>query len=146
MINEWLQILTMTVSGALFSAGGTHIPDIGGQKWLRRIALPIFLAFICVLSHVIWWKALCLAVTLFGVLSLGYGERTPYWLKAIVFTGYGVAFLWIGFSLWVVLTPILCFGLFCLSNWKLTAKNFWWKYVEFSYGLFLAVTLISVLH
>jgi hypothetical protein len=145
MINEWLQIIVMAVGGVLFAAGGTDIPGIGGQKWLRRIVLPLFFAFICVLSHVVWWKCVLLGSFLFVALSLGYGSRTPYWKKALVFSTYGLSFLVIGWSIWVVLTPVLCFSLFCLSNWKPVAQWFWWKQIEFFYGLFLSITLISAL-
>jgi hypothetical protein len=139
-------IVVMALGGILFAAGGTDIPGIGGQKWLRRYVLPVFFAFICLLSHVIWWKALGMAVSLIVILSCPYGSKTPYWLKALVFSGYGAAFLWIGFTFWVIATPVICFALFCLSNWKLTAKSFWWKMVEFSYGFLLAITLISCIN
>lgn len=42
-ISEWLAILAMASGGILFAAGGTHIPKIGGQKWIRRFALPAVL-------------------------------------------------------------------------------------------------------
>ena len=144
-MNEWLQIVVMAVSGVLFSGGGTDIPGIGGQKWLRRFVLPLFMGLICVLNGVSWWQSIILASCLCISLSLGYGSSTPYWRKALVFLTYGLSFLVIGWSAWVVLTPLICFSLFCLSNWKPMAKWFWWKQVEFFYGLFLSITLIYAL-
>ena len=38
---SWLMIVVMMISGGLFAAGGTDIPGIGGQKWLRRMLLRL---------------------------------------------------------------------------------------------------------
>jgi hypothetical protein len=123
----------------LFAVGGTK-----GKYW-RRFVLPSGLLVIAILSHVIWWKSVLMTISLIVALSLGYGERTPYKWKAAVFSTYGLSFLWIGWSWWIVLCPVLCFLLFCLSNWKPTESMFSWKWIEFVYGLFLAVTFISIL-
>lgn len=144
-MNEWVMILVMSASGALFAAGGTHIDGIGGQKWIRRFLLPAILASIALLSHVVWWKAVGMAVSLIVALSMGYGSRTPYWLKMVTFVTYGASFLWLGFSYWVILTPILCFSLFCLSNWKPMATTFFWKACEFLYGTLIGITFISTI-
>ena len=137
-MNEWLMIGIMAWCGILFAVGGTK-----GKYW-RRFVLPSGLLVVSLLSGVIWWKAVAMTLSLIVTLSLGYGERTPYWLKAAVFMMYGVSFLWFGFSLWIVLSPLLCFGLFCLSNWKLTADSFFWKACEFLFGTFIGITFISV--
>ena len=83
-------------------------------------------------------------ISLSAALHLGYGSRTPYWLKAVVFSTYGISFLWLGWSNWIWMTPLLCFGIFCLSNWKPMANTFFWKACEFLYGVFIGITFISV--
>lgn len=138
-MSEWLMIFIMVWCSSLFAIGGTK-----GKYW-RRLVLPLGLAGIALFSHVLWYKAVLMAISLIVSLSMGYGERDPYINKFMVFCLYGMSFLWIGWSWWVVLTPILCISLFALSNWKPTAKMFFWKYVEFSYGLLLAVTFISTI-
>jgi hypothetical protein len=136
MTNEWLAILIMTLSGALFAIGGT------GWKPARRYVLPVLLAVTAYFSHISWWQCLGMAVTLIVALSAGYGERTPYWRKALVFAGYGLSFLWIGWTWWIVITPVVCLGLFWLSNNKLTARTFFWKAVELLYGALIGITFI----
>jgi hypothetical protein len=140
MVNEWMQILVMASCGALFAIGGT------GWKPARRYGIPVLLLVIALISGVLWWKSVLMALSLVIALSLGYGDKTAYWLKAIVFATYGLSFLWIGWSLWVVLTPVLCFSLFCLSNWKITSKDFFWKACEFIYGTLIGITFISVVN
>lgn len=129
-------ILILAVCGVLFALGGT------GWKPARRFGIPLFLAGIALfMTDTI--RSAGLLVCLIIALSLGYGESKPYWYKALVFLAYGLSFLWIGFSLWVVLTPILCLSMFWLSNLKLTANAFFWKAVEFLMGVFLGITFIS---
>jgi hypothetical protein len=144
-MNEWIIILTMSFCSILFASGGTDIPVIGGQKWLRRFGIPIFLSIIAVLSHVIWWKVSIMAILLIIGLSAGYGENSNYWKKLAVFCMYSVPFLIIGWSIWVVITPIICLLLFKLSNIEQTANDFKWKYVEFAFGYLISVTFISCL-
>ena len=138
-MNEYLMILIMAVCGTLFAVGGTF------WKPARRYGIPLFLAVIAVLSGVILWKSLAMGFSLIAALSMGYGDRYWWWMKAVVFSAYGASFLWIGSSLWVLLTPILCFGLFFLSNWKPTANVFFWKACEFMFGTLIGITFISVL-
>ena len=130
-MNEWLMILTMAVCSILFAAGGTHIDGIGGQKWLRRYGIPIFLAFIAVLSHVLWWKVAIMATLLTIGLSAGYGEGSGYLKKLLTFCLYGLPFIAIGWSYWIAVTPLLCLLIFILSNLKQTQEMFKWKYCEF---------------
>jgi len=143
-VNEWIQIAVLVWCVFLFPAGGTDIPKIGGQKWLRRILMSIGLGVLAGLLTT-WWQGVGYALTLFGVLSCPYGSKTPYWLKALVFTGYGATSLWFGYSWWLLITPILCLGLFFFSNLKLTAKSFPWKICEGAMGFLVAAAYIAAI-
>lgn len=143
-MNEWMMIALMAVSGTLFAAGGTDIPGVGGQKWMRRYLLPIVLFSALVLScHVLWWVAILGGFGLIVALSLGYGERTRYPLKLVVFSCYGLPSLLIGFSWWVVITPVVLFAAFVASNWKPLATTVFWKSWEFLAGALIAYCFIG---
>jgi hypothetical protein len=139
-MSEWLMILVLTLSPALFAIGGT------GFKWARRYVLPIFLAIIALLSGLIWWRCLGLAGSLVVALCLPYGERTPLWGKCLTFSTYGLVFLWLGWSWWIPLLPAVCIGLFILSNNRLTEGSFPWKIVEGAMGFGLGATLLATLN
>jgi hypothetical protein len=151
-MNEWLTILIMALSGVLFAAGGTHIGKIGGQKWLRRVLLPVSLGIATYYASLKdtekgklkpWQLASFLVLLIF--LHMGYGERTPYWKKFLIFTGYSAASLFIGFSWWVVITPVVLFLIFLGSNWKPLATTIFWKSWEFMAGVLIALCYISAL-
>lgn len=135
-MNEWIQILVLAASVVCFAIGGT------GHKWVRRYVLPIFLGVIGAMLTS-WWQGSGYAICLCAVLCAGYGERTPYWMKFLVFCGYGLVSLWFGFTLWCVLTPFVCISLFALSNWKYTAKYLSWKIVEMAFGFLIGACYIS---
>jgi hypothetical protein len=137
-MSEYLMIFIMALSGSLFAIGGT------GFKWARRYVLPACLGLIGAF-YAPWWAGLGYAVCLCAVLCMGYGERTPYWLKAIIFSGYGAVGLWFGWSWWVVITPVVLFTLFVLSNWKPTANTIFWKAWEFIAGVLIGITFIDCL-
>lgn len=139
MVNEFLMIGLMAASASLFAIGGT------GWKPARRFGIPLMLLATAYCLHIPWLKCLLMALSLCFSLHLGYGDRTKYWMKALVFTGYGLPFLFIGWTWWVVITPVVCFCLFALSNWKYTAGTFFWKGVEFFYGLLIALTFIDAI-
>lgn len=139
MINEWLQIAVLAWCSVLFAVGGTK-----GKYW-RRFVLPAGLLVVALLSGVIWWKAVAMAVSLIVALSLGYGERTVYWLKALVFASYGASFLWIGFTWWMLISPAVLMLLFMASNWKPLASTVFWKAWEFLAGAMIALCFIGSL-
>ena len=140
MVNEWLMIYVMASTGILFAVGGT------GFKWARRFVLPLNLAAIGLICHEPAWRLACFAVSLIVALCLPYGERTAYWLKAIVFCMYGLPFLWLGWTWWIIMVPVGMMLMFVLSNWKYTADIFFWKGVEFMWGLMLALAFIGVVN
>jgi len=136
---EWLMIAAMAGSGAMFAIGGT------GPKFVRRFILPVYLGVIALLSHIIWWKCLGLALPLVAALSLGYGEKKPYWYKGLVFISYVLPTLFLGFTWWQIITPPLCLLMFRLSNWKPTSHIFRWKICEFAMGALIGITVASLL-
>ena len=131
----------MCIAGALFALGGT------GYKWARRFLLPaIFGAFSLYQGvDVHWRQALGFTACLSATLCLGYGDKLNYLGKALIFTLYGVVYLWLGFTWWIAIIPPLFLGIFALSNWKGTAEAFFWKGVEFMYGVVLAIAFIDSL-
>ena len=149
-MNEWLMILIMALSGVLFAAGGTHIEKIGGQKWIRRILLPLSLGIATYYASLKDtekgklkpWQLLAFAF-LSVELHMGYGDSSPWWKKALVFSFYGATSLFIGFSWWVVITPVVLTLMFMASNWKPLATTVFWKAWEFLAGVLIALCLIG---
>jgi hypothetical protein len=145
-MNEWMMILVLALSSVLFAIGGTHIDGIGGQKWVRRFLLPLLLALGCLLSGVSWWQASIYALLLCASLHMGYGERTPYWKKFLIFASYSGVSAMIGLSWWLVITPVLLTLLFIGSNWKPAASSIFWKAWEFLAGTLIAISLIAAVN
>jgi len=129
----------MSSGGFLFASGGTDIPGIGGQKWLRRFLLSSVLGIIAFYSSLIWWKALAMAISFVAVLSLPYGDRTPWWGRILVACSYSLPSLWIGTTPWQLVLPAVFLILFWLSRINKVA----WKVVEFICGVLIAITIIS---
>lgn len=134
---EYLMIASMGLGGILFAIGGT------GWKPARRFVLPIVLGIIALFSGVIWWKCLVMAIGMVGAFCLPYGERTPYWGKFLVGCAFILPTTMLGFSWWQIITPICFIIMFWLSNWKYTAKIFFWKAVEFITGSLVGITVAS---
>jgi hypothetical protein len=129
----------MSIAGTCFAIGGT------GPKWVRRYLLPVLLGFIALISGVLWWKCLGMSLCLIGALSMGYGERTPYWMKFLVFCSYFASTAWLGFTPWQIMGPFLIFGLFFFSNLKNTAYVFFWKACEFIMGSLIGITVAALI-
>jgi hypothetical protein len=143
-MNEWLMIITNVWGVCLFAAGGTDIPGIGGQKWIRRFLLPIgLMALACFFTE--WWRAVGYGLTLCAFLHLGYGERAAWIYRGFIFFGYGAASLWFGWTWWVAITPIVACGLFYASNTKATSRYFPWKIVEMALGFLITSSYLSSL-
>lgn len=137
--HEWLMIVAMGAGGVLFAAGGT------GFKWARRFVLPVVLTVVAGVSGIIWWKCALYWVAQTGTLHLGYGEKLPYWRKALTFVAYVIPTLILGFSWWQLITPILMLGLFKLSNMKWSSNIFVWKVCEFIYGATIGIIVSTVI-
>ena len=141
---EWLMIASMAVGGIGFAAGGTHIPGIGGQKWIRRFLMTFLLAGIGLLNGFLWWKCLIYFALLTGVMHLPYGERTQYWQKAIVFVSFALPALIFGWTWWMVISPFVIFGLFWLSNILIFERIVVHKIWEFVTGVLIGIILSTV--
>jgi hypothetical protein len=84
---------------------------------------------------------LCLS----GALCLPYGEKTPYWLKILVFGAIFGSTAWLGFSIWQIIGVILALGLFKISNTKWGEHIiFWMAWSAITFGL-LGITVASLI-
>jgi len=141
MLNPELNLVFLpALCAMLFALGGTQITvdnRIGGWKGWRRFVLPAVLAIGCVLSHVIWWKALCVAIIAIVALSLGYGSKKPMWYKILVFSSYSLISMPIGIGLWNVLSPIIVTGMFIMSNKDYPFAT--WKVCEAIMGFLIGI-------
>ncbi len=79
------------------------------------------------------------------VMHLGYGESTPWYLKALVAMSYALPALVFGWTYWLLVMPINFFTMFVLSNLKATEKDFFWKAVEFLTGAMIYITIIAAI-
>ena len=142
-MNGELYIIACGVLGALlFVLGGTEIPFFKrGFKWLRREVLPVCWGMLAYSAGFEWWQCLGLAVSFDIVFRLPYGDRTPVWLKAVVFCAMPFASLWLGFNAWQVITGVVCFCLWALSNWKPAAKIMDWASVCLLMGALFGITV-----
>ena len=138
MNKELLQILMMTSGAFLFALGGLH------NKFWRRFVLPAIFCVLLGLYNGQWIKDSVAMALLCIFFHLPYGERTPYWGKALVGLSWLIpSIIVLGrFSLWQPLIPIIWIIMFRLSNWKYTEKDFTWKVVEVTIGLLIAASLI----
>ena len=138
-----LYIIACAVLGALlWPLGGTGIPFFKrGFKWLRREVLPASWGLLAYSAGFDWWKCLAMAVCFDVAFRLPYGDRTSVWLKLIVFMSLPLASLWLGLNIWQVITGVLCFLMWALSNWKPTAKIMDWVTACTIMGLFLGITV-----
>lgn len=142
-MNEWMIILIVLLSSGLFAAGGTDL-DGKGHKWIRRFILPAGLLATS-LFYAPWWASVAYSLTLCAFLHLGYGSKASWAYRSFIFAGYGLVSLWLGPSWWLIVTPVVCLGLFWLSNFKYTASSFTWKCVEIIYGIIIACSFVSAI-
>ncbi len=142
---EWLMVAVMGISGILFAAGGTDIPGIGGQKWIRRFILPFAVSLICFFAGFAPYRCIILLVLLSASLHLGYGTKVPYWRKILTFCSYSIATLALGFSYWQILSPILITLIFWLSNQKWSSNTFVWKIAEYLIGSLIGITIAHLI-
>lgn len=146
MSKELLMLMAMSISGTLFALGGTEIsPKIKGQKWLRRYLLPVLLGIVAYIGGKSLQNSLYFATSLSVSLHLPYGERTPYWIKTIVFISIFSSSLWLGFTLWQIISPILVIILFKISNAKWGQNIIFWKAWEFITGSLVGITVANLL-
>lgn len=133
-------------SWLLFALGGTQISDkIKGQKWIRRFVLP-FLWGICVyFAGFQWYQAIGVAILGCLMLHLGYGSKTSWKMRLLVFAGYGLISAPVGVSYWNLITVIICSLMFLLSNTKITSIVMVWKIVEGFFGCLIGIQIAYLL-
>jgi len=138
-MTEWQMILTMALSGTLFSVGGT------GFKPARRFILPFLLALMCFWNGFIIWKCIVICAGLMIAFCLPYGSKTSYKIKFLTACAMTLPTIVLGFSWWQIITPLLFMAIFWLSNFKLTANIFKWKICEFLIGTLVGANIASLL-
>lgn len=153
---ELWHIAIMGLSGILFAVGGSWITDkIPGQKWVRRILLPVALAAILNFAlDVETWRCIAFLVSSFGALSLGYGDDHPFWswkkLKAYPkwFTALmtPLPILFIGWHPVIAIYPVF-FMLVLAGAYRDAFKDraLPWKVFEFMAGCGFGACLVTVL-
>ncbi len=145
MNRELYMCFLPAISFALFALGGTQITidnSIRGWKGWRRIILPMCYAVALFLAGIAWWMAVCIGLQAWAVFSLPYGDKTPYWLKAIIGCAYGLIGFPLPLSFWNLVTAISFISLWILANkFMLTAKWFAWSLCQGLFGLFVGIQL-----
>jgi hypothetical protein len=143
MLNKelWL-VLIPAYSWLLFALGGTQISDkIEGQKWLRRFVLT-FLWGLCVfLGGFHWYQAVGVFVLGTVMLHMGYGDRTSWKMKWVMFAGYGIISAPIGLSFWNIATALFCPIAMYLSQTKWAKSTMVWKIWEGTVGALIGITI-----
>lgn len=137
----WL-VIVPAYSWLLFALGGTQISDtIPGKKWLRRFVLTALWGLCTFFAGFSYYQAI--AVFALGCLMthLGYGSKTSWKMRLLVFAGYGLISAPIGISYWNLITAVVCSLMFLLSNTKLTALVFVWKICEGAFGCLIGIQI-----
>lgn len=146
MNSELWIALVPAISWLLFSLGGTQISDtIPGKKWIRRFVLPFFWGVCLFFAHFAIWQACSVAILGCLMLHLGYGSKTSWAIRLLVFAGYGIISAPIGLSWWNPITFIACALMFLLSNTPLTSATMAWKIVEGSFGALIGITISFIM-
>lgn len=144
---ELWHIAIMGLSGVLFAVGGSWITDkIDGQKWVRRILLPVLLGFILYFAlHVDWWRCIAFSVLSVGALSLGYGDKADWWKwegsrypKWFTACMIPLPTLFIGWSWLLPAYPFVFLAMFVVGKIN-------WKLFEFFAGAFFGGCVVGAL-
>ena len=145
MNKELYLVFIPALAGLLFALGGSQISDtIKGQKWVRRFLLPFALLLPCVWIEFSWWQGLLVSLIACFVLHLGYGDKATWVKRALIFTGYGLISIPIGYSMWNIFTAIGCLLIMWLSRVGMP-KTFVWKVCEFSFGALIGIQVAFLL-
>ena len=138
---ELMMVFIPGISAILFSFGGTQISQtLKGQKWVRRFLLPSFFLLMTLIAGFEWWQGLLVFLISCVSFHLGYGDRTPWWMKILVFLSYGLISLPVGISFWNLILVLLAPILMILSRSRLGGIVVW-KIVEASWGFLIGISL-----
>ena len=142
-MTEILGMILIIGSALFFRMGGMGLLPF--RKGWRRFILPIFFGIIGIIATKFQIELLYAVIGSAIAFSLPYGSKTPYWLKCIVATTFTLPTLFIGFTIWVIIVPILFITLFLLSNNKITANEFGHAIVEILTGAGIGICWARVL-
>lgn len=117
---------------------------LGGYKWkwIRRFVWPIIVGCILAYTGLYVWRAIVVAGAMMLVNSMPYGDRTPWVIRATVFTFYGApACIINAHAAWfvLILSPIM------LVLWMFLSRKYnyiTWKTWEATAGLLQASSVI----
>lgn len=139
-----MAMILIVTSAVLFRLGGMGTKPF--KKGWRRFILPLFLGLMGVIA--IGFKIELVYAVIGSAISfsLPYGSKTPYWMKCITASTFTLPLLFLGFSIWIIIVPILFITLFILSNNKLTANEFGHPIVEIATGLGIGICWARILH
>ena len=134
-MTEWRMIVLLGSAPTLWMIGGT------GFKPARRFILP-GIAGVLLLSLVSWWQIAGVVGTMMVANCLPYGDRTPWWLKPLVFASLGAHVIWLDpiFGLWWALGMGIIGS--CLMLLSKRFNRFTWKVVESIFGFLQAAGII----
>ena len=136
---EVAQIAYMISCSTLFAIGGTS----GFNKAFRRYGIPLATTLYLVFVGVVGWKVCIVAVGLCAVLHFGYGENSKPIKRVFVFLSYYIPSIILGFTIWQIISPIVTWVIFKLSNVKFVERHFPHKIWEFVVGLLISITVIT---
>ena len=125
---EWYFIATIALWTVLFPAGGTELPATKqGYKWLRRYVAPAITLCLLLLCSVVWWRSLLCCGLLSGAMTLPYGSKSSWLVRALTAVCMALPTLILGWSWFTPVFPVVFLALFALSSWK--PKQFPWVVV-----------------
>jgi hypothetical protein len=127
-MTETMAMIIIIGSAILGRMGGAGLPPF--HKGWRRFILPLFLGLMGCFA--IGFKIELLYAVIGSVIAfcLPYGSKTPWWGKCITAICFTLPTLFLGFTIWAIIVPVLFIGLFILSNNKITANEFGWVICE----------------
>ena len=123
----------MTEINILITIFGTGILySLGGMIWkpLRRYGIPLLYTFISTINGTYNLNIFLATLVLCGVLHLGYGSNSNWFMKIIYALAISLPALIIKFNFWMLILPIVFLGTFYLSNKPKWQYIFNWRISE----------------
>ena len=139
---ETIYIYLPAISSVLWALGGTY------WKPYRRFILPVvFLIFSFIYnSKIKLWRRISSCLLAMVAFSLGYGNGHSWLYRFGIGTTYSLSSISYGIGAFQIITPILFFATFYLSN-NFFQSVFVWKICEaivgFSVGLMYAELIVK---
>lgn len=131
---ELYMVFLPAICAILFALGGTQISTtIKGQKWFRRFVLPAVVGLTVGLAMT-WWQGVLVFLINAAYPWRGYGDRASWFKRVLVFIGYGLRSIPIGWSLWNIFTPVAAMILFVLCNLRVNIREYDPSHIELKFG------------